>query len=268
MPIGTRPSIIRSDGANKSAIKSNTTSALMNQAKYGIKYNSTIQSKLATSPDRQRTGTDRQQAMQDQFSTIRGRGKNANDLFMKAVQKRKDLDAAAKSTQQIGETAQATLGDQQRQGGVKNQASSGGPNLGARNLGQTNFRSEIINRAKNYLGVDYSLGGGHQPNATTPSRGYNGIYGLDCSGLTGIVYRQMGINLPGVSGGQSVYGRRTNINNARPGDLVGWNKGGHIAIYIGNGQIISAPRPGQKVYIRNIFRGEAVYAVALTLPGD
>jgi len=118
----------------------------------------------------------------------------------------------------------------------------------------SNIRNRIVQTAMGYLGTPYVWGG------KTPN-------GFDCSGLTSYVYKQFGVNLPAWSNHQSAFGTRTNISYARPGDLVGWNKGGHVAIYIGNGKILHSPRPGQKVQIRSLFRNEAVYAVRLALPG-
>ena len=89
--------------------------------------------------------------------------------------------------------------------------------------------------AHKYLGVRYVYGG------STPSSGF------DCSGLTAYVYRQIGINLPHQSGAQAAYGRRVSSAQAQPGDLV-WHPG-HVGIYIGNGQMIHAPRPGKSVEI-------------------
>ena len=45
------------------------------------------------------------------------------------------------------------------------------------------------------------------------------------------------------------------INNARPGDLLFWGSHGasyHVAIYIGNGQFVAAPQPGQNVDVENV----------------
>lgn len=262
--------------------KVNTTSAQLNQARYKIKYNPTIQSQMDRTASTQKKANSNTPTSQygERLDKIKSWSNKANDLFMRGVQKQKELDAAAKAAREAAEAAslaqqqagsgQAVISSGSGSARVSPSGKPSGATVGAgsRNLGPTNFRSEIIRRAKSYLGVPYTLGGGHQRNATSPSRGFNGIWGLDCSGLTGIVFRQMGINLPAVANQQTLYGRRTNIRNARPGDLVGWTRGGHVGIYIGGGRIIHAPRPGRTVEIRNIFRGEAIYAVALNLPGD
>ncbi len=247
-------------------IKANINSDQIQQAKYGIKYDPTTQQRLNISPERfQSERSSGRQSFGNRVDRTNKWGSDINERLMNNIRKRKELEQSTRLNNQLNTVqpgfARATGGTAQN---IRQSVGiSKSPNAGT-----TAFRSEVINRAKRYLGTPYSLGGGHQPNAVTPSRGFNGLYGLDCSGLTGIVFRQMGINLPGIANQQSVYGKRTSIANARPGDLVGWQRGGHIAIYIGNGQILHAPRPGETVQIRNLFRGEAVFAVQLTLPGD
>lgn len=246
-------------------------SSLLNSTRLGIQYDPTKQQQLNVSPERfQSQRSLGSSSLRDRAGGTRQWGKSMHDTVLNNIQKRKDLEQATKLQNQVNSMIpqEAPVAA----GGGGNTASSlqksVGITPGGGTRGTTAFRSEIIDRARKYLGTPYTLGGGHQRNAKTPSRGYNGIYGLDCSGLTGIVYRQMGINLPGIANQQSVFGKRTNIKNARPGDLVGWSKGGHIAIYIGGGRILHAPRPGEVVQIRNLFRGERVFAVQLTLPGD
>ena len=115
------------------------------------------------------------------------------------------------------------------------------------------------------LGINYSLGGGGY--GVRQSKGAQGI-GVDCSGLTSYVYGTLGIKLPRHSTTQYGSGYKTSIANAQPGDLVGWPKGGHVGIYIGNGKILHSPRPGQKVQIRDIFKGENIFAIHIQLPGE
>lgn len=109
----------------------------------------------------------------------------------------------------------------------------------------------IVNLALQYAnqGIPYVWGG------TTPS-------GFDCSGLVQYVFAQNGISLNRTTVGQEQNVATTDVssvsdvvNNARPGDLLFWGQHGasyHVAIYIGNGQFVAAPQPGQNVDVENV----------------
>jgi len=80
----------------------------------------------------------------------------------------------------------------------------------------------------------------------------------------------------------NVTGSRTNISNLQPGDLVAWQGGyrgpdlvGHVAIYIGNNQILEAYDTGTPVRVRSlrnnehdISQGGSLIGLHLNLPGD
>lgn len=102
----------------------------------------------------------------------------------------------------------------------------------------------IVDEARKYLGVPYVWGG------TDPKRG------LDCSGLVQLVYKNFGIDLPRVSYQQAREGRAVpSLAQARPGDLLAFGSPSvnHIAIYIGDGKMIEAPRPGLQVRISEVY---------------
>lgn len=80
----------------------------------------------------------------------------------------------------------------------------------------------------------------------------------DCSGLTMMSWREAGKYLPHFSGAQYDAGTPIAISAAQPGDLLFWTSNGrasgihHVALYIGNGQYIHAPRAGKDVEIKSL----------------
>jgi Transglycosylase SLT domain/NlpC/P60 family len=105
----------------------------------------------------------------------------------------------------------------------------------------------VVAEAKKYLGLPYVWGG------TDPKKG------LDCSGLVQLVYKNLGYDLPRVSYQQAAAGRPVaSMAQAQPGDLIAWDNSSrnngvdHIAIYIGGGKMIEAPRTGLNVRIVDV----------------
>ncbi|CAM3036858.1 C40 family peptidase [Prescottella defluvii] len=102
---------------------------------------------------------------------------------------------------------------------------------------------EAANAVRNALtqqGVPYQWGG------TTPGQG------LDCSGLTQWAYGEAGIELPRLAQEQSV-GVPVDQDNLMPGDLAVWD--GHVAMVIGNGQMVEAGDPVSVSSIRTTNSG-------------
>ncbi|GAA1137707.1 transglycosylase SLT domain-containing protein [Nocardioides aquiterrae] len=101
----------------------------------------------------------------------------------------------------------------------------------------------VVERAKKYLGVPYVWGG------TDPSKG------LDCSGLVQRAYADLGYDLPRVSYEQARAGRPvSSLAEAQPGDILAFGSPvHHVGIYVGDGQMIEAPRPGLDVRIGPVY---------------
>lgn len=76
--------------------------------------------------------------------------------------------------------------------------------------------------------------------------GSSGPDAWDCSGLAGAAWRQAGKKLPRTTGDISRAGRSVSRADLRPGDLV-FPQSGHVAIYVGGGEVIHAPQPGMNV---------------------
>jgi cell wall-associated NlpC family hydrolase len=101
--------------------------------------------------------------------------------------------------------------------------------------------AEAVRNALTQLGVPYVWGG------TTPG------VGLDCSGLTQWAYREAGLDLPRLAQEQDL-GAPVSQNALRPGDLAVWD--GHVAMIVGNGQMIEAGDPVQLSPIRTSNAGQ------------
>ena len=82
--------------------------------------------------------------------------------------------------------------------------------------------------------------------------GAAGMTVWDCSGLTMRAYQAAGVSLPHYSAAQSRYGKRVSYSSARPGDLLFYGQPiSHVAIYLGGGKMVHAPRPGSRVRVES-----------------
>ena len=73
--------------------------------------------------------------------------------------------------------------------------------------------------------------------------------GADCSGFVQSVYANFGVSLPRTSYEQQNAGTEVSYADAQPGDLSCY--GGHVAIYMGNGQIVHASNSQDGIKISN-----------------
>jgi cell wall-associated NlpC family hydrolase len=80
--------------------------------------------------------------------------------------------------------------------------------------------------------------------------GAAGMITWDCSGLTMRAYQSAGVSLPHSSAAQSRYGRSVSYRSAKPGDLLFYGRPiSHVAIYLGGGKMVHAPRSGSRVKV-------------------
>lgn len=120
------------------------------------------------------------------------------------------------------------------------------------------LRNNIIETAKSYIGTGYHYGG-------------LGKKGFDCSGFVHHVYLEHGIPIPRMSHNQYRKGKKIELENARPADLVFFSINGnrisHVGIYLGDNNFIHSPSRGKEVQVTSLdnsywkkrFRGVASY---------
>ncbi|HJV47499.1 MAG TPA: S-layer homology domain-containing protein [Bacillota bacterium] len=93
------------------------------------------------------------------------------------------------------------------------------------------------------VGVPYKYGG-------------NSLEGMDCSGLTSYVYKQLGVDLPRESQNQFTVGTLVSVNNMQKGDLIFFDTGGggisHVGIYMGDNQMAHAATNKAQVMISDL----------------
>ena len=117
----------------------------------------------------------------------------------------------------------------------------------------------VIDRGMSQLGVQYAWGGGDENGPTLGIRdgGVADSYGdyrkvgFDCSGLMIYAFAGIGISLPHYSGYQYTAGEQVDSSDMKRGDMIFYGSGGsqHVALYLGNDQMLEAPQSGSHVKV-------------------
>ncbi|HVN14048.1 MAG TPA: NlpC/P60 family protein, partial [Kineosporiaceae bacterium] len=116
---------------------------------------------------------------------------------------------------------------------------------------------DAVTLARSLTGVPYRWGG------TDPATG------LDCSGLTRLVFDRLGVALPRVAADQASAGVAVaSLAAARPGDLVFFGSPAHhVGIYAGDGMMIDAPHTGSRVGLHPVWGPPSAIRRVLPPPG-
>jgi len=129
-----------------------------------------------------------------------------------------------------------------------------------RKYGGSYLRNEIVETARRFIGLPYQWGG------SSPDHGF------DCSGLTMVVYRINGLNLPRTSKEQYRAGIPIKKGQLKSGDLVFFaiskrKRVSHVGIYTGDNKFIHAPGKGRRIcaaslskrYFKTRYAGARTY---------
>jgi len=115
---------------------------------------------------------------------------------------------------------------------------------------EASLGQEIANYGKKYVGAPYVYGGTSL------------IYGADCSGFTQSIFKQFGVSLSRTSRTQFHDGVPVSVNELQSGDLLFYGYNGyisHVAIYIGDGQIVHSSTPSTGVIISDMYASGKPY---------
>ena len=113
--------------------------------------------------------------------------------------------------------------------------------------GNVSAGQRVVQIAEQFLGLPYVYGG------STPA-------GVDCSGFTSYVFKQLGYTLNRVSADQINNGVPVSKSELQPGDLLLFKKQGaarihHVGIYVGDGMMIHSPQTGDVIKYASIVNG-------------
>lgn len=114
----------------------------------------------------------------------------------------------------------------------------------ATSVAASGTRQGIVSYALQFVGNPYVYGGTSLTNGT------------DCSGFTSSVFRDCGISIPRDSRSQAAAGTEVAIGSVQPGDLLFYSNGttiNHVALYIGNGQVVHASNPSSGIKISGMY---------------
>ncbi|MFC8963938.1 NlpC/P60 family protein [Streptomyces sp. NPDC057094] len=197
--------------------------------------------------------TTSQNALKTSKATVQRKLSAARDLLSKltaeekarlaSIEKKKREQAAAKAAELARQQAAAEKAAKEK---ATEQGSSSGGSTGSSGSTATDpsyatKAGKALAFARTQIGKPYVWG------ATGPDS-------YDCSGLTQAAWKAAGVSLPRVTYDQVNAGTTVSLTDAKPGDLVFfYGDISHVGLYIGNGMMIHAPKPGAYVREESIY---------------
>ncbi|WP_405587614.1 NlpC/P60 family protein [Streptomyces sp. NBC_01092] len=209
------------------------------------------------------TLTESQSDLQSAKTTVQQKLSDARELLSKltaeekarlaAIEKAKQEEAARKAAELARQQAEAERQRQEQEAAAQQQQqesteppadSSGSDSSNSDSSADSSYATKAekaLAFARSQVGKPYVWG------ATGPDS-------YDCSGLTQAAWKAAGVDIPRVTYDQVNAGTTVSLSNAQPGDLVFfYDDITHVGIYIGNGMMIHAPKPGTYVREESIY---------------
>ncbi|WP_217212168.1 C40 family peptidase [Streptomyces sp. AC550_RSS872] len=200
------------------------------------------------------TLTESQNDLQTAKTTVQTKLADARELLSKltaeekarlaAIEKRKQEEAARKAAELARQQAEA---ERQRQEEAQQQESNEPPSSSSSSDSSSSDSSYATKAEKALAFARSQIGKPYVWGATGPDS-------YDCSGLTQGAWKAAGVDIPRVTYDQVNAGTTVPLSSAQPGDLVFfYDDVTHVGIYIGNGMMIHAPKPGAYVREESIY---------------
>ena len=154
-----------------------------------------------------------------------------------------EIRAEEEAERERKERASQSSSNNTSQSSKENLTVSKPANLSTDYASVSDLRKAMVDYALQFVGNPYVLGG-------------QSLSGTDCSGFTCYVYRDFGISIARTPSGQySSAGRSISLEEAQPGDIICYGGGGcsHVAMYIGNGQIVHESNPRRGLETNSVY---------------
>ncbi|WP_030145549.1 NlpC/P60 family protein [Streptomyces violaceorubidus] len=223
------------------------------------------------------TLTDSQNDLKTAKSTVQKKLATARELLseltaeekarLAAIEKKKQQEAARKAAELAKQQAEQEAeqeAERKRQEEAAQQQESGAASGSSGTSGTTGSSDSSTSDTSNGTKADKAISFARAQIGKPYVWGATGPDSYDCSGLTQAAWKAAGVTLPRVTYDQVNAGTTVSVSQAQPGDLVFfYNDISHVGLYIGDGMMIHAPKPGAYVREESIFYdGESsIYSV-------
>ncbi|MEU8533159.1 C40 family peptidase [Streptomyces parvulus] len=210
------------------------------------------------------TLTDSQNDLKTAKSTVQKKLATARELLSKltaeekarlaAIEKKKQEEAARKAAELAEQQARQQAEERERREEAARQESGGSTSSGSSESGGDGSSGSSAPDPSYGTKADKALAFARAQIGKPYVWGATGPGSYDCSGLTQAAWKAAGVSLPRVTYDQVNAGTTVPVSQAQPGDLVFfYDDLSHVGLYIGNGMMIHAPKPGAYVREESIY---------------